>query len=133
MFFTTWSSLARASLLFLLSSNVLVHAQLPANATGVQTITSPGGISIRYKEPGICETTPGVRSYSGYVDLDNKTHMYFWFFEARENPVEAPTTLWLTGGPGSDSLIAALVGREFHFFITYIYYICVGELIIDMS
>lgn len=51
-----------------------VHArQLPANATGVQTITTPQNVTIRYKEPGkegVCETTPGVNSYSGYIDLD---------------------------------------------------------------
>jgi hypothetical protein len=50
------------------------HArQLPANATGVQTLTTPQNITIRYKEPGkegVCETTPGVKSYSGYIDLD---------------------------------------------------------------
>jgi carboxypeptidase D len=47
--------------------------QLPANATGVKTITTPQNITIRYKEPGkegVCETTPGVNSYSGYIDLD---------------------------------------------------------------
>ena len=37
----------------------------PKNATGVQSITSPSGVTIRYKEPGkagVCETTPGVNS-----------------------------------------------------------------------
>ncbi|KAI1443569.1 peptidase [Annulohypoxylon stygium] len=83
----------------------LIRKQVPAEPTDVKTITSPGGATIRYKEPGICETTPGVKSYSGYVDLDEQTHMFFWFFEARHNPDEAPLTLWLNGGPGSDSLI----------------------------
>ncbi len=86
----------------------LLNRQVPADPTGVKTIISPNGVTIRYKEPGkegFCETTPGVNSYSGYVDLDNETHMFFYFFEARHNPDEAPLTLWLNGGPGSDSLI----------------------------
>ncbi|KAL2072604.1 hypothetical protein VTL71DRAFT_11947 [Oculimacula yallundae] len=82
--------------------------QLPANATGLKTLTTPQNVTIRYKEPGkegVCETTPGVNSYSGYIDLDENSHTFFWFFEARNNPKEAPITLWLNGGPGSDSLI----------------------------
>jgi carboxypeptidase D len=47
--------------------------QLPADPVGVKTITTPQNITIRYKEPGICETTPGVNSYSGYIDLDVRT------------------------------------------------------------
>lgn len=91
----------------------LIKKQVPAEPTDVKTITSPGGATIRYKEPeleGVCETTPGVNSYSGYVDLDDDTHMFFWFFEARHNPDEAPLTLWLNGGPGSDSLIGLFEG-----------------------
>lgn len=82
--------------------------QLPANATDVRTITSPTGVTIRYKEPGkagVCETTPGVNSYSGYIDLSPTAHTFFWFFESRNNPATDPVTLWLNGGPGSDSLI----------------------------
>lgn len=87
--------------------------QVPANATDVTTIKSPTGVTIRYKEPGkagVCETTPGVGSYSGYVDLSPTSHTFFWFFEARKNPETAPLTLWLNGGPGSDSLIGLFQG-----------------------
>ena len=87
--------------------------QVPANATGVNTIKSPSGVTIRYKEPGkdgVCETTPGVNSYSGYVDLAPDAHTFFWFFEARKRPETAPLTLWLNGGPGSDSLIGLFQG-----------------------
>ncbi len=87
--------------------------QLPADAQGVQTITSPSGATIRYKQPGqdgVCETTPGVNSYSGYVDLAPDAHTFFWFFEARNDPANAPLTLWLNGGPGSDSLIGLFQG-----------------------
>lgn len=88
--------------------------QLPAAVQGTTTITSPGGVQIRYKEPGndgVCETTDGVKSYSGYVDLAPDAHTFFWFFEARHNPADAPLTLWLNGGPGSDSLIGLFQGK----------------------
>lgn len=65
-------------------------------------------MTIRYKEPGkagICETTPGVNSYSGYVDIAPDKHAWFWFFESRRNPKTDPVTIWLNGGPGSDSQI----------------------------
>lgn len=120
MFFRSLKSASLAS--FLLSS-LSVDAfpnlsqfnprQVPANATGVKAIKSPTGATIRYKEPGkagICETTPGVNSYSGYVDLAPDVHTFFWFFEARHNPASAPLTLWLNGGPGSDSLIGLFQG-----------------------
>ena len=95
------------------ASPSLEPRQVPANATGVTTIKSPTGVTIRYKEPGkdgVCETTPGVGSYAGYVDLAPDSHTFFWFFEARHNPETAPLTLWLNGGPGSDSLIGLFQG-----------------------
>lgn len=55
--------------------------QAPAQPSNVTTITSPGGATIRYKQPGqdgVCETTPGVNSYSGYVSLNETTNMFFW-------------------------------------------------------
>ncbi|OJJ88898.1 S10 family peptidase [Aspergillus glaucus CBS 516.65] len=85
--------------------------QVPKEPTGVHTLTTANNITIRYKEPGkegVCETTPGVKSYSGYVDLSPTSHTFFWFFEARHDPQNAPITLWLNGGPGSDSLIGLL-------------------------
>lgn len=87
--------------------------QLPNAPTGVQKIVTPNNVTIRYKEPGkegICETTPGVRSYSGYVDTAPDAHTFFYFFEARHDPANAPITLWLNGGPGSDSLIGLYEG-----------------------
>lgn len=80
----------------------------PANATDVRTFTTPTNVTIRYKMPGeagVCETTPGVNSYAGYIDLAPNVHTFFWFFESRHDPASDPLSLWLNGGPGSDSLI----------------------------
>jgi carboxypeptidase C (cathepsin A) len=90
------------------SLEAFFRRQLPEHPTGVKTIKTANNVTIRYKEPGkegVCETTPGVNSYAGYVDLSPTEHTFFWFFEARHDPEHAPITLWLNGGPGSDSLI----------------------------
>lgn len=57
----------------------LTPRQLPAEPVGVQSLTTPGGAKITYKEPGkdgICETTPGVGSYAGYISLGPDWHSF---------------------------------------------------------
>jgi len=88
--------------------------QLPKEPTGVKTIISPNGVNITYKMPGeegICETTPGVNSYAGFINLAPEVHVFFYFFESRCDPANDPITLWLNGGPGSDSLIGLFEGK----------------------
>src|SRR3569833_1952705 len=53
---------------------------------------------------GICETTPGVTQYSGYLSVGSNMNMWFWFFAARNTPSTAPLAMWLNGGPGSSSM-----------------------------
>ncbi|KAJ9633743.1 hypothetical protein H2204_006741 [Knufia peltigerae] len=82
------------------------------------TVNSPldPNVSLSYKETNICETTAGVRSWTGYVNLpldpaegrDYPTHTFFWFFESRKDPRNAPLSVWLQGGPGSPSIPAAI-------------------------
>ncbi|KAL8907385.1 MAG: hypothetical protein Q9207_001435 [Kuettlingeria erythrocarpa] len=57
------------------------------------------------KNSGICETTPGVNQYSGYLSVGTNMNMWFWFFEARSNPTTAPLATWFNGGPGCSSMI----------------------------
>ncbi|KAI3326231.1 alpha/beta-hydrolase [Xylariaceae sp. AK1471] len=77
-------------------------------------IRRPNGAEITYREPGICETTPGVKSYSGYVKLPSTLlhphpqKLFFWFFESRSSPKDAPLVLWLQGGPGAPSMNQAI-------------------------
>jgi carboxypeptidase C (cathepsin A) len=76
---------------------------------------------IDLKQNDICETTPGVRSFTGYVhlppgsladlgeDTNYPVNTFFWFFEARNGPLNAPLSIWMNGGPGSSSLLGLFV------------------------
>lgn len=85
-----------------------VLSQFVTPPTDLITKEGYANISVRYKEvpTGICELDPSVKSYSGYADIAEQEHIFFWFFEARnEDPTTAPLTVWINGGPGSSSMI----------------------------
>ncbi|KAJ7596121.1 serine carboxypeptidase [Mycena floridula] len=81
-----------------------VESLLAASAS----VNTPGKLRIKAENSGVCETTPGVYSASGYGDITATDSLWFWYFDARNNPDTAPLTLWLNGGPGSSSLIGAI-------------------------
>ncbi|KAF1930092.1 carboxypeptidase S1 [Didymella exigua CBS 183.55] len=86
----------------------LTAAQFVPAPTDLTTKEGYAGINVRYKQvpEGICELDPNVKSYSGYADVGKDQHVFWWFFEARnQDPSEAPLTVWINGGPGSSSMI----------------------------
>jgi hypothetical protein len=58
----------------------LVAAQFVPAPTDLITKEGYAGINVRYKEvpTGICELDPNVKSYSGYADVDENQHI-FWY------------------------------------------------------
>ncbi|CAH0043750.1 unnamed protein product [Clonostachys solani] len=87
----------------------------PRNTTVIKS-TLFEGAEISFKKTSICETTEGVNSYAGYVKIPKRllpdasgwpeglsANLFFWYFEARNNPATAPTSLYMGGGPGTTS------------------------------
>ncbi|KAF2152263.1 alpha/beta-hydrolase [Myriangium duriaei CBS 260.36] len=100
------SSILPAALL--LAGANLVSSQFVTPPTSLTTKKGYAGVNVRYKEvpAGTCEVNPHVKSYSGYADVSDDQHIFWWFFEARnQDPTTAPLTVWINGGPGSSSMI----------------------------
>lgn len=48
-------------------------------------------------------TLADVDEYQNYT-----INTFFWFFESRKDPANAPLSIWMNGGPGSSSMIGLL-------------------------
>ncbi|KAI9696691.1 MAG: hypothetical protein M1820_008065 [Bogoriella megaspora] len=105
-----------------------LNSSWPSSSNNTSKVTIPSqrfpGASISYKRTHICETTPGVKSFSGYVHLPSNfladaevpgapydINTFFWYFESRNDPTNAPTAIYFAGGPGQASTDAILDGE----------------------
>ncbi|RPA79836.1 alpha/beta-hydrolase [Ascobolus immersus RN42] len=97
-----------------------LRSSSPQNDLFRRQTESPGGKSsirtTRFKDTDVCRTAKKDQAQiTGYVTLppgtlqgyeqDFPINTFFWFVEARENPKDAPLTIWMNGGPGSSSMI----------------------------
>ncbi|GAA5836024.1 hypothetical protein JCM9279_002166 [Rhodotorula babjevae] len=71
------------------------HAEIPTH-------------SLRMREPkALCDSSS--KQYSGYLDIADDAHLFYWFFESRsKHPEKDPLVLWLNGGPGCSSMTGLL-------------------------
>ncbi|OBZ79755.1 Carboxypeptidase Y A [Grifola frondosa] len=84
------------------------HHEPPEDESRYEIVTHPAfsGYRLRVTKPKLCD--PTVKQYSGYLDISEHRHLFFWFFEARESPEDAPLMMWLNGGPGCSSTTGLL-------------------------
>ncbi|ETS76816.1 hypothetical protein PFICI_12203 [Pestalotiopsis fici W106-1] len=96
-----------STLLRVLLFGAITYAQFVTPPDDLVEAIGHAGVSVRYKQvpDGICELDHRVKSYSGFADIAEDQHIFWWFFEARNgHPEDSPLTIWINGGPGSSSM-----------------------------
>ena len=66
---------------------VLSHPDHPSYRLRVTTMAPTGT-----KMPHLCDDS--VKMISGYLDVSETKHLFFWFFESRDKPAQDPLLLW---------------------------------------
>lgn len=85
------------------SESVQAAALNALSADDFTSFTHPAmpsyGLRIKKTPAEFCD--PTVKSYTGYLDVDYGTkHMFFYFFESRNDPDADDVLMWINGGPG---------------------------------
>ncbi|CCM05789.1 uncharacterized protein FIBRA_08022 [Fibroporia radiculosa] len=57
--------------------------------------------SVRIKKSDFCDGNVGT--YTGYIDISEVRHLFFYFFESRNDPDTDDVVFWTNGGPGASS------------------------------
>ncbi|SCZ96819.1 BZ3500_MvSof-1268-A1-R1_Chr4-1g06752 [Microbotryum saponariae] len=80
-----------------------------SNGTTFQFIFHPdfSDHKFRIKESKLCGDKD--KAHSGYLDIAEHTHLFFFFAESRDKPDEDALLLWLNGGPGCSSMTGFLL------------------------
>ncbi|KAL1692251.1 Alpha/Beta hydrolase protein [Schizophyllum commune] len=58
---------------------------------------------VRVKKTKFCDGT--VNSYTGYLDISETKHLFFYLFESRDDPAKDDVIFWTNGGPGCSSSV----------------------------
>ncbi|OAQ57785.1 serine carboxypeptidase [Pochonia chlamydosporia 170] len=107
------SSASGAGLLAAYNGNVstIQDSGKPAAVASYLQRTNPSG------EPRNCQPkaktadpsslgVDNVKQFSGYLDdKAQDKHLFYWFFESRNDPAKDPVILWIEGGPGCSSML----------------------------
>ncbi|KAM4061959.1 serine carboxypeptidase [Hirsutella rhossiliensis] len=87
-----------------------VRHESVVNESDVQQINPSGKPPNSQPRAKTVDTSPlgvdKVKQFSGYLDDEGQDkHLFYWFFESRNNPVKDPVILWVEGGPGCSSML----------------------------
>ncbi|KAG5734170.1 Carboxypeptidase Y [Termitomyces sp. T112] len=81
-------------------------SSLPQNEYTLLTHPAFPAHSVRIKRTNFCDR--GVNSYTGYIDIAAR-HLFFYFFESRNDPDKDDVIFWTNGGPGCSSSLAVFM------------------------
>ncbi|KAI0354049.1 serine carboxypeptidase [Trametes cingulata] len=57
--------------------------------------------AVRVKQSTFCDGK--AQAYTGYIDVSEARHLFFYFFESRRDPDTDDVIFWTNGGPGASS------------------------------